>query len=549
MHLTPAQSAQLEKSLRSNVSGEVFFDVYQRALYSTDASLYRIQPLAVVVPRTREDVVRTVRLAAEFGVPLVPRGSGTSLSGQSIGAGLVLDFSKYLNRIVELDAERATARVEPGVVLDQLNAAAAKHGLQFGPEVATSSRANLGGMIGNNSAGSRSIRHGKTVDHVTALDVLLADGSPARFEPVTPDQRSALAAGDNLVGRIYREVAQIVAENRDEIVARFPRVLRRVSGYNLDEFVPACHAAVAWPPNALRVRELDRQRYPGADFNLARLIVGSEGSLACVTEALVHLVPSPPQRAIVVLQFDSLTESVAQVNAILEHEPSAVEMFDGLILRLADHNLEYRRYLDFVVGRPESVLIAEFSGQDAIDVRRRAETLAARMRSVPSVSRVLEALDRRMCDHIWACRKAALPLLMSVPGSRKPVAFVEDTAVDPRKLPEFAGRFREILIRNGTDGAFYGHASVGCLHIRPMIDAANRDDLARLERIANEVADLVLEFGGAMSGEHGDGLARSFLNEKLFGPESLRRVQTTQAGLRSAEPAEPWQDRRRSEPD
>ena len=497
----------------------MYFDDYQRALYSTDASLYRIDPVGVVVPRTRQDVVRTVQIAAEFGVPLVPRGSGTSLSGQSIGAGLVLDFSKYLNRILQLDPQQGIARVEPGVVLDQLNFAAAAHGLQFGPEVATSSRANLGGMIGNNSAGSRSIVHGKVVDHVIALDVLLSDGSEARFEPLAPQARSALESRSDLLGQIYRDVPRIVAANRDEIAARFPRVLRRVSGYNLDEFVPECHAGVAWPPNALRARELDRQHYPGADFNLAKLVVGAEGTLACVVEALVHLVPTPPERAIVVLQFDSLADSVAQVNAILEHEPSAVEMFDGLILRLADHNLEYRRYLDFVVGRPESVLIAEFSGSDPVDVRRRAEALAARMRSAPSVTQVLPAFERDMCNHIWACRKAALPLLMSVPGSRKPIAFVEDTAVDPRKLPEFVGRFREILLRNGTDGAFYGHASVGCLHIRPMIDAANREDLARLERIAHEVSDLVLEFGGAMSGEHGDGLARSFLNEKLFGPK------------------------------
>lgn len=531
VNLSPTQLEKFHNLLRDGLAGDVLVDPYQRALYGTDASLYQIQPLAVVVPRDQADVVRTVQLAAEFAVPIVPRGSGTSLSGQSIGRGVVLDFSKYMNRILQIDPQGQTARVEAGVVLDHLNAAAAEHALQFGPEVATSSRANLGGMIGNNSAGARSILHGKVVDHVISLDVVLADGSVCTLGPDSAACVAQRQAQTDLLGQVYREIPRIVAEHRQEIIDRFPKVLRRVSGYNLDEFVPECRQGVAWPPTAERSRMAQRQRWPDAVINLARLVVGAEGTLGVVTAALLHLVPQPRHRGIIVLQFDSFRDSVAMVGRILDTGPSAVEMFDGLILRLADQNLEYRHYLDFVQGRPESVLIAEFSADDADEVRRRAADLVARMRSEPTVSHIIEALDPRLCSHIWACRKAALPLLMSIPGDRKPIAFVEDTAVTIDVLPEFSARFREILHRHGTDGAFYGHASVGCLHIRPLIDAASRDDLARLERISNDVADLVIEFRGAMSGEHGDGLARSFLNERLFGPRLYQAFKQVKAAF------------------
>jgi len=518
MQLSPLQSENLANSLKRQIAGEVFCDEYRRALYSTDASLYQIQPVAVVVPRSRDDVAACVAIAAENRVPLITRGSGTSLSGQSIGAGIVVDFSKHLNRIVELDPTMFTARVEPGVVLDALNAAAAPHGLQFGPDVATSNRANLGGMIGNNSAGARSIRHGKTVDSVIELSVLAADTTPATLCPLAPVQLHAEQARGDRWGEIYRTVAGVVAEERDEIIARFPPILRRVSGYNLDEFVPEFRGRFPAPPSVEMIREIDAQRFPGADFNLAKLIVGAEGTLACVVEALVHLVPLPARRGIVVLHFDSLEAAVAAVGPVLACRPSAAELLDGQIIRLAEKSFEYRHYLDFVVGRPESLMLVEFSGETDDEVRRGVADLADRTRGLPGLVHSLEALDRERCNHIWACRKASMPLLYRVPGVRKPIAFVEDTAVDPRRLVEFVARFREIIARAGTTGAFYGHASVGCMHIRPMLDAADAADRERIARISGEVCALVQEFHGAMSGEHGDGLARSYLNERLFGP-------------------------------
>jgi FAD/FMN-containing dehydrogenase/Fe-S oxidoreductase len=517
MQLSPSQSEQLANSLKSQISGDVYLDAHHRGLYSTDASLYQIQPLAVVAPRMCEDVFEAMQAAREHHVPLIARGSGTSLSGQSIGAGIVVDFSKYMNRILELDPRQGTARIEPGVVLDQLNAAAKPHRLQFGPDVATSNRANIGGMIGNNSAGARSIRHGKTVDHVIALEAIAADGSFATLRPLgANDVASEQRRGDQW-GAAYRELARVVAENRDEIVSRFPAILRRVSGYNLDEFVAECRMRLVAPPSVDRVRRLEAERYPGAEFNLAKIIVGAEGTLACVTEALVHLVPLPARRGVIVLHFDSLTAAVASIGPVLACQPSAAELLDGQIVRLAEKSLEYRNYLDFVVGRPESLMLVEFSGESDDEVRRQADGLCERLRGQRGLQHMLEALEPRLCDHIWACRKATMPLLYGIPGLRKPIAFVEDAAVEPARLPEFVARFREILARAGTDGAFYGHASVGCLHIRPLLNAADRGDLAALEQISREVCDLVIEFHGAMSGEHGDGLARSYLNERLFG--------------------------------
>ncbi len=524
MNLPPLQSAQLAHSLQKRLNCEVLLDNHSRALYSTDASVYQIMPLGVVLPRSRDDVIATHQFAAEAGLAVIPRGGGTSLSGQSIGAGIILDFSKHM-RTLQIDPISMTARVQPGVVLDQLNAAAAPHGLQFGPDVATSSRANLGGMIGNNSAGARSIWQGKTVDSVIALDAVLADGSVATFGPRTPQEWTLDQQQNNLAGQAAREVARVVAEHRDEIIRRYPAVLRRVSGYNLDEFVSECGARVPLPRLIAGAREREARMYPGATFNLAKLLVGAEGTLGTVTEALVHLLPLPKVRCVVVLHFESMQTAVASVDSILSCEPSAAELLDGLIVRMARRSLEYRHYLDFVVGEPESLVLVEFNGQDPSEVEFKARLLSERLRSQPGLFHVLPVMEKALCDHVWACRKAALPLLLGIPGTRKPVAFVEDAAVAPEHLPGFVARFCEIMARHETDGAFYGHASVGCLHIRPMLDLRTEIDIGRFERISSEVCELVVQYGGAMSGEHGDGLARSYLNERLFGPRIYHAFQ------------------------
>ncbi len=506
---TELKRAVLAQHLRRHVEGEIRFDPTSRRLYSTDGSIYHIEPLGVVIPRTPADVVAVVQIAGEMGVPITARGGGTSLSGQSIGPGVVLDFSKYLNAVLDVDPATRVARVQPGVVLEQFNRALAPHGLQFGPEVATASRANLGGMIGNNSAGARSIVYGKTIDHVRRLAVVLSDGSRADFGPLTPQEWDERAARRSLEGDIYRGVRQTVRDNAAEIARRFPRILRRVSGYNLDRFV-----GQAFQPDSPE----SQAGKPDLRAGLHELIVGGEGTLAVVTEAELGVIPRPKARGLLVAHFASLAASMDALAPCLEFNPSAVELLDKLLIELVRGNLSLRDAMAPVVGEPETLLMIEFSGDDPAEVADRVEKLRQRLRGVSGVQALVPALDAAVRDPLWAARSAAAGLLYGVPGDRKPIAFVEDPAVEPARLPEFVARFRDLLRSHGTDGAFYGHASVGCLHLRPLLNLKDPAEVALMRRIAEKVTDLVLEFGGSLSGEHGDGLVRSEWNRKMFGP-------------------------------
>jgi FAD/FMN-containing dehydrogenase/Fe-S oxidoreductase len=509
----------LEQDLRDAVAGEVRFDDMSRGLYSTDASIYQIEPLGVVFPKSRDDVRAAVRICAQHGAAILARGGGTSLSGQTVARAVVLDFSRYMNRILELDPERQLVRIEPGVVLEQLNAALRPHNLQFGPDVSTSSRANLGGMIGNNSAGSHSILQGKTIDHVRELRVVLADGTELTCGPLSPAALTQKQAQQDGEGRFYREFPQIVAAHRREIIARYPRLVRRVSGYNLDCFVPEFVEKLPRPPASV---ELDRLWPDRREFNLAKLFVGAEGTLGVVTEAVIHAVPRAKEKGVVCLLFESLAASTRAVGKILECGPSAVEMLDKYIVELSRENLQYKHYLDFIQGAPASLLIVEFSGEQPAQIDDACQLLTQKMQGQPGLVQTIRAATAEQREQIWRCREAGAPLLLSIPGARKPIAFIEDTAVDPTKLPEFITRFREILEKHGVNGAYYGHASVGCLHIRPMLDTKSAADLAKLKAVSDEIAKLVIEFRGSMSGEHGDGLARSYHNRALFGEELFR---------------------------
>jgi FAD/FMN-containing dehydrogenase/Fe-S oxidoreductase len=499
---TELQRSALEQHLRRHIEGEVRFDPTSRLLYSTDASIYQIQPLGVVIPRSVEDLHTAVQIAVDSHVSIVPRGGGTSLSGQSIGPGIVLDCSKYLNAILDVDPAAKVARVQPGVVLDQLNRALAPHELQFGPDVATANRANLAGMIGNNSAGARSIVYGKTVDHVRRVKVILSDGSRADFGPVDSVEWDHRALVRSLEGSIYRTVRQVVREEAEEIRRRFPQILRRVSGYNLDAFLP--HA-----------EKTNGKAVPTA--GLVPLIVGSEGTLAFITEAEVGLVARPKARGLLLPHFTSMTAAMDAVAACLEARPSAVELMDQMLLDLARGNLALREAMAPLQGRPAALLMVEFAGDDEAEIADRVARLERRLAGVDGLIAAVPALEPAVRDPLWNLRSGAMPLLYGKPGDRKPVTFVEDAAVTPARLPEFAARFRDLLRRHGTDGAFYGHASVGCLHIRPLLNLKDPSDVARMRRISEAVTDLVLEFGGSLSGEHGDGLARSEWNRKMFG--------------------------------
>jgi FAD/FMN-containing dehydrogenase/Fe-S oxidoreductase len=481
------------EELRGRIEGEVRFDRYTRTLYSTDASIYQVEPLGVVIPRHIGDVEEVVRLAAREGVPILPRGGGTSLAGQAVGEAVILDFSKYMREVIEVSPEEGWARVQPGVVHDVLGAHLKPYRLRFGPETATSNRANLGGMIGNNSAGARSLVYGKTVENIREVRAVLSDGTQATFGPVKRSELSSKLDGDSLEASIYRKALALADTHRDEIDRRYPKIPRRVSGYNLDELL-----------------------HPD-EVNLAKLIVGSEGTLATVVEATIALVPLPPAVGLAVLHFDGLLPALETGTGILELGPSAVELVDEMVMDLARKSLEYSRLMNFVHGEPKALIIVEFTGENDKEILAKLDALEARVG--PQAKPMVRVVDAAGQANVWKVRKAALPLLLGLPGDHKPIAFVEDTAVAPERIPEFIRRFEEILGKHDTIGSFYAHAGAGCLHIRPLVNLKDGAEVTKMTTIAEEVFDLVIEFGGSMSGEHGDGLARSHFNERLFGEQ------------------------------
>ncbi|MHB8732181.1 MAG: FAD-binding and (Fe-S)-binding domain-containing protein [bacterium] len=483
----------LVHDLRRRVRGEVRFDAVSRALYATDASIYEIEPLGVVLPRDADDVQAVIEVARAARAPLLPRGGGTSLAGQTVGRAIVLDFSKYMNGVVEIDAEAGWARVQPGVVRHELLRALAPSGLIYGPETSTSTRATIGGMIGNNSSGSRSIVYGKTVDTLLAMRAWLADGTAVTFADLAPDEAARRARGEGAEGRLYREVARIVAGARDEVARRFPRIQRRVGGYNLDEF-PADGAV-----------------------NLGKLVAGSEGTLAIVTEATVRLARRPPATVLAIFQFDDIVPALEYTPEILSTKPAAVELTDRYIVELARQTRELSQRLTFVDGNPGALIAVEYAGETQAELAPLLDGLEARMRRAGYRGTMRRIVEPAAQANLWAVREAGVGLLLGMKGARKPVAFVEDSAVDPARIAEYTRRFREIVRRHGTDASFYGHASVGLLHTRPILDLHQPRDVAEMRQIAEEIAALVAEFGGALSGEHGDGLSRGEFVEKMFG--------------------------------
>jgi FAD/FMN-containing dehydrogenase/Fe-S oxidoreductase len=485
---------EIEAELKKRVEGDIRFDKYSRLLYSTDASIYQIEPIGVVVPRHKADVQAALDIANRLGVSVLCRGGGTSLAGQAVGHSIVLDFSKYMQNVLEVNQDELWCRVQPGLVQDELNAYVRAMGLQFGPDTSTSNRATIGGMIGNNSSGAHSLTYGKTLDHVIELTVLLADGSEVVLKDLSPAELEQKSKADTIEGRAYREVFRLAQLHKPEILARYPKIMRRVSGYNLDEFIKP------------------------QPFNLARMIVGSEGTLATVVEAKMRLVPKPKWTAMDVIHFNDDIEALECAQIVLQTAPYAMESTDKMILNLARGNIEQSRKLGFVQGNPDSLLMVEYAGESEAEVRGQVEKLEeVRQREKIGYAATL-AFKPEEVKAIWGVRKAGLGLLLGTKGDKKPIAFVEDTAVSPEKLPEFIKRFREVVARHDTVAGYYGHCSVGCMHIRPLINLKEDSEKSKMVSIANAISDLVLEFNGSMSGEHGDGLARSHFNQKLFGP-------------------------------
>jgi FAD/FMN-containing dehydrogenase/Fe-S oxidoreductase len=498
----------LRRDLEAHVDGEVRFDQVSRALYSTDASVYQIEPAGVLIPRSRDAVMRAVTICRSHGCPITMRGGGTSQAGQAIGDGLQIDTSKYLNQLLEVNPRERWARVEPGIVLDELNAALLPHGLRFAPDISTASRATVGGMMANNSSGARSVIYGKTIDHVLEQHVVLSDGSVVHFRDRSAADVDALCATDTLEGACYREVRRLADVHAGEIAGRYPKVLRRVGGYNLDAFVD-----------------------PGVPFNLAKLMVGSEGTLGIVVEAKIALVALPKAKAVMAIQFHHLLDALESAPVILAHRPSAIEVMDRFILDNTKQSPALdRKRRTFIDGDPAALLCVEMYADDAADLPPRFDALERDLAARGLGDRCFRAMDGPTQATIWSLREAALGLSMAMRGDAKSLSFVEDTAVAPERLREYIDRFLALIAKHRTEAGVYAHASVGCLHVRPVINLKTAEGIRTFESLAAGVADLVLEFGGALSGEHGDGLVRSPFMEKMFGPvlyQAFRDVKRT----------------------
>ena len=503
----PGSGAELAEALRRAVGGEVRFDSYSRHLFSRDASMYAITPIGVVFPQDAADVAAVVSTAAEFGVPVLPRGAGTSLAGQTVGQAIVMDLSRHMTQIIEIDPAQRVARVQPGVVQEQLNLAAARHGLVFGPDTSTKNRATLGGMIGNNSAGSQSVRYGMTIDHVLSLDVVLSDASQATFGPLTADELRRRAAAPDLAARICRELPGLAERHREAIATGFSRFWRQSGGYRLDRLAASAGAA---------------------GLDLAKFVVGSEGTLVTVVEATVQLVPAPRHRVIAVGHFTSVQAAIEATQDALACQPAAVELLDRTILELSRRKIEYRPLGSILHGDPEALLFVTFFGDTLAEAVAGLDQLEERWQAHGHGYHTLRAADAAGQAALLKVREAGLGLLMAAStGSRLPLAFVEDTAVEPAKLASYASRFRQILDSHGLTAGFYGHCSVGCLHIRPFVDLSMPGQPELMRRVAEEVRELVGEYGGVNSSEHGDGLARSEFNRLVFGDELYAAMQET----------------------
>lgn len=498
----------LEHALRAVVGGEVRFDKLTRRIYATDASIYSIEPLGVVCPRSADDVAATVDVARKFDVPVLPRGGGTSLAGQTVGRAVVLDFSRHMHALVEIDAESKLARVQPGLVQEDLNAAAARHGLMFAPDTSTANRATLGGMLGNNSCGSRSARYGMTIDHVETLTVVLSDGSRTTLGAVPDDEVARRARGDSLQARLYREVPDLVARRADAVRSGFPPYWRRSGGYRLERLLP--------------------ERGP---FDLSKVVVGSEGTLAITTEATVKLVSLPGAVAALAGHFESVGAALAAVDDALDADAAAIELVDRTILNLARLSPLHSHLVSVLNGDPGALLWVEFYGATPGEAAAAASELEQRWKRHGHGYAIARATSAAELKRFREVRKAGLGLLSAAgQGNERSIAFVEDTAVDPRRLGAYTERFAQILERHGLRAGFYGHASAGCLHIRPFMDLVQPGAVDTMRRVAEEVASLVHEFGGMNSSEHGDGLVRAEFSRRLFGDElyeamrALKRV-------------------------
>ncbi len=491
----------LAARLRGAVAGDVLFDAASRGRYATDASIYQVEPVGVLVPKTADDVRAAIDICRELRVPILPRGAGSSQCGQTVGAALVIDHSKHLNGLTAFDRDAMTATVEPGMVLDDLNARLKPHGLWFPVDVSTSAQATLGGMAGNNSCGARSIEYGNMVHNVLAIDAILSDGTQARFGP-----ESEMAAQSARVTELTRALTAIGARERDEIARRVPKPMRRVGGYNIDVFHP----------------QSERPYTSDGSVNFAHLLVGSEGTLAWTRTLTLKLAPVPPHRTLGVVSFPTLRRAMECARHIVELTPSAVELVDRTMIDLALGNPAFRPVIErALLGEPAAILLVEFIGETRDGCVARLAELATLMDDLSLTGSVVAITDAGTQRALWDVRKAGLNIMMSMKGDGKPVSFIEDCAVPLERLADYVDGLTRVFAKHGTRGTWYAHASVGTLHVRPILDL-RRDGAGKMRAIAEEASALVRAYKGAFSGEHGDGLVRSEWVAWQFGPQLTR---------------------------
>ena len=533
----PALVSDLERL----VEGDVRFDTYSRTLYATDASIYEVMPIGVVFPRSTADVVSVVEYCADRNIPVLPRGGGTSLAGQTVNEAVVLDFNRYMNDVLEVDPDGKRATAQAGIYLGTLNEALSPHGLKFAPDPAWGDKSALGGAIGNNSTGAHSLRYGKTDAYVEEVEAVLADGTVTTFGEVDLEELPELADGDDLEAAIYAEIARILDEKGDLIDEVYPDLKRNVSGYNLDWLVEDARGVT---------RGLGEPDSEGGTINLAKLLCGSEGTLAIITEATVSLEEIPERKSMALLAYDTVLDAVSDVAPIVEHEPAAVELVDDVLIDLARGSAEFATVTEMLPEGTGAVIVVEFYAESEAEGKRKiANLLADRCPTVDSAVEpdadgerldledevlafdAIEAYDETDRSKVWKLRKSGLPILLSRTTDEKHVAFIEDTGIPPEHLPSFVADFQDVLEEHETYASFYAHAGPGVLHIRPLVNTKTEAGIENMESIADAVTDLVVKYDGSVSGEHGDGRARTQWNHKLYGDEMWATFQSLKSAF------------------
>lgn len=530
MKTSEQKTEEMVHELKQAVGGEVSSDRLTRQLYSTDASDYSKTPVGVVIPKDVDDICAAMEIAAHRNVAVISRGGGSSVSGQTVGTGLIIDHSKYLDKILEINPEERWVRVESGVVLDCLNAALAPHDLMVGPDPSSGAIATLGGMAGNNSTGSHSFRYGMIADHILEMEVVLSDGSKALFNGKDAATVDFLSRKDTLEGGLYHKIPQLVDQHRDDILTGYPKTWRNVAGYGLNRLLEAQNS--------------------GTPFSLAPLIAGSEGTLAAITGLKLAVVPRPKKINLMILHFPEVQHALEMVPAILEHRPAAVELMTAPSIMLADNHPGFRpRLRQFIQGSPGAVLIVEFAEQSQAKLDHRIDTLKTWLSKQAYTEPITHCDTAGQIGNVWQVRKSQMGLLLSKPGDNKPIWIIDDAAVPVDRMRDYTKDVAAAGRKYGINIDFEAHASAGCLHLGLEINLKTREGLRRLELLSKEIMDIAIANNGTTTGEHGEGLARSYFTERLYGPRLYDAFKLVKAAFdpdhrlnpnKIIDPIEPW---------